>query len=140
METMRLAGAVAAGDAAAAGAVTKPTRATAARESARGREVRGLMVVSGRSGLVGVFEERGRDGLELAYARQRFLVECVAAGAKSATEPRNPGPLNALDALPPERGIGRDVTEVGGPTWRCRIHAGVYAKVTVKPFKKVLPA
>jgi citrate lyase subunit beta/citryl-CoA lyase len=25
--------------------------------------------------------ERGQDGLELAYARQRFLVECVAAGA-----------------------------------------------------------
>lgn len=24
--------------------------------------------------------ERGRDGLELAYSRQRFLVECVAAG------------------------------------------------------------
>jgi citrate lyase subunit beta/citryl-CoA lyase len=31
--------------------------------------------------------ERGRDGLELAYARQRFLVECVAAGVVAVDAP-----------------------------------------------------
>jgi hypothetical protein len=31
--------------------------------------------------------ERGRDGLELAYARQRFLVECVAAGVGAVDAP-----------------------------------------------------
>ncbi|MBK7331592.1 MAG: CoA ester lyase [Betaproteobacteria bacterium] len=31
--------------------------------------------------------ERGRDGLELAYARQRFLVECVAAGVAAVDAP-----------------------------------------------------
>ena len=31
--------------------------------------------------------ERGRDGLELAYARQRFLVECVAAGVVAIDAP-----------------------------------------------------
>ncbi len=31
--------------------------------------------------------ERGRDGIELAYARQRFLVECVAAGVVAIDAP-----------------------------------------------------
>lgn len=31
--------------------------------------------------------ERGRDGIELAYARQRFLVECVAAGVVAVDAP-----------------------------------------------------
>jgi citrate lyase subunit beta/citryl-CoA lyase len=31
--------------------------------------------------------ERGRDGIELAYARQRFLVECVAAGVLAVDAP-----------------------------------------------------
>ena len=31
--------------------------------------------------------ERGRDGLELAYARQRFLVDCVAAGVVAVDAP-----------------------------------------------------
>jgi len=31
--------------------------------------------------------ERGRDGIELAYARQRFLVDCVAAGVVAVDAP-----------------------------------------------------
>ena len=42
--------------------------------------------------------ERGQDGIELAYCRQRFLVECVAAGVVAVDCPYTWSDLEGVDA------------------------------------------
>jgi citrate lyase subunit beta / citryl-CoA lyase len=60
--------------------------------------------------------ERGQDGLELAYCRQRFIVECVAAGVVAIDCPYTWGDVE---------GVGRDTR------WARRL--GYVAKSLVDP-------
>ncbi len=67
---------------------------TAAIASASRRTVACLMASEDMAADLGA--ERGQDGIELAYCRQRFLVECVAAGVVAVDCPYT---LSDLDGL-----------------------------------------
>ncbi len=67
---------------------------TAAIASASRRTVACLMASEDMAADLGA--ERGQDGIELAYCRQRFLVECVAAGVVAVDCPYTFSDLDGL--------------------------------------------
>lgn len=67
---------------------------TAAIASASRRTVACLMASEDMAADLGA--ERGQDGIELAYCRQRFLIECVAAGVVAVDCPYTFSDLDGL--------------------------------------------